>query len=102
MWWNGGNRNVPVRHNIIGVLSEMASVNVGSPIFQKKSDLRPVLRDTQYGPSNQYVAPWPGGWWLLHSEAEGARQGYSSQQMRIFGRGGALVVSGRQLVAIYA
>ncbi len=22
MWWNGGNRNVPVRHNIIGLLTE--------------------------------------------------------------------------------
>ena len=27
MWWNGGNRNVPVRHNIIGLLSEAASAN---------------------------------------------------------------------------
>ena len=32
MWWNGGNRNVPVRHNIIGILSEAASANLASPI----------------------------------------------------------------------
>ena len=24
MWWNGGNRNVPVRHNIVGILTEAA------------------------------------------------------------------------------
>ncbi len=33
MWWNGGNRNVPVRHNIIGLLSEAASANLASPIY---------------------------------------------------------------------
>ncbi len=33
MWWNGGNRNVPVRHNIIGLLTEAASVRIASPIF---------------------------------------------------------------------
>jgi hypothetical protein len=64
-WWIGGNRNVPVRHNVIGVLSEAASVNIASPIFQKKSDLGGVLRGAKYGSSNQYVSPWPGGWWRI-------------------------------------
>jgi zinc carboxypeptidase len=66
MWWNGGNRNVPVRHNIIGLLTEAASVRLATPIFQRISDLsNPITREAGYIPSNQHPAPWPGGWWRL-------------------------------------
>jgi hypothetical protein len=65
MWWNGGNRNVPVRHNIIGLLTEAASVNVASPIFLPRADLRGPAGLDGYRPSNQFPAPWPGGWWRL-------------------------------------
>jgi hypothetical protein len=65
MWWNGGNRNVPVRHNIIGLLTEAASVNLASPIFLARDDLRPPAGLDHYAPSNQFPAPWPGGWWRL-------------------------------------
>jgi len=66
MWWNGGNRNVPVRHNIIGLLTEAASVNVASPVFFAPGDLD-VPRGIQggYRPSNRFPLPWPGGWWRL-------------------------------------
>ncbi|MCC6907877.1 MAG: hypothetical protein IT430_08065 [Phycisphaerales bacterium] len=64
MWWNGGNRNVPVRHNIIGILTEAASANLASPIFLPINRLSgPVQRE--YAPSNQFPMPWPGGWWRL-------------------------------------
>lgn len=66
MWWNGGNRNVPVRHNIIGLLTEAASVNVASPIFFQRRDLSsPGGIDGDYVPSNRFPMPWPGGWWRL-------------------------------------
>ncbi len=66
MWWNGGNRNVPVRHNIIGLLTEAASVNVASPVFFAKEDLAaPRGIDGGYVPSNRFPMPWPGGWWRL-------------------------------------
>jgi hypothetical protein len=65
MWWNGGNRNVPVRHNIIGLLTEAASVRLASPIFLRRSDLAPPRGLDGYAPSNQFPAPWPGGWWRL-------------------------------------
>ena len=65
MWWNGGNRNVPVRHNIIGLLTEAASVRLASPIFLPKSDLRAPRGLDGYVPSNQFPNPWPGGWWRL-------------------------------------
>ncbi|HED66615.1 MAG TPA: peptidase M14 [Planctomycetes bacterium] len=65
MWWNGGNRNVPVRHNIIGLLTEAASVNLASPIFLSRESLAAPRGLGEYAPSNRFPAPWPGGWWHL-------------------------------------
>ncbi|MGE4618489.1 MAG: M14 metallopeptidase family protein [Planctomycetota bacterium] len=66
MWWNGGNRNVPVRHNIIGLLSEAASANLASPIWIPPSSLTaPSGIETGYAPSSRFPAPWPGGWWRV-------------------------------------
>ena len=65
MWWNGGNRNVPVRHNIIGLLTEAASVDIASPIFLEKGRLRAPGDLPGYQPSNRFPKPWPGGWWRL-------------------------------------
>lgn len=70
MWWTGGNRNVPVRHNIIGILTEAASVNIASPIFFRKGDLSPPRGLSQYAPSNLFPNPWPGGWWRLRDIIE--------------------------------
>ena len=66
MWWSGGNRNVPVRHNIIGIRSEAASANLASPIWIDPSALiAPRGIETGYAPSNRFPAPWPGGWWRV-------------------------------------
>jgi hypothetical protein len=65
MWWNGGNRNVPVRHNIVGLLTEAASCRLATPIFQQKSELVAPDGLKQYAPSNHFLTPWPGGWWHL-------------------------------------
>lgn len=63
MWWNGGNRNVPVRHNIIGLLTEAASVDLASPVFLRPDEVRGP--NSTNLPSNTHPAPWPGGWWRL-------------------------------------
>ncbi|MFT5050430.1 MAG: hypothetical protein ACI8QZ_001832, partial [Chlamydiales bacterium] len=65
MWWNGGNRNVPVRHNIVGLLTEAASVRVASPVFLPRSELSAPRGLGEYLPSNRFPDPWPGGWWRL-------------------------------------
>jgi hypothetical protein len=65
MWWNGGNRNVPVRHNIIGLLTEAASANLASPIFLPIDELSAPRGLGGYAPSNRFPDPWPGGWWRL-------------------------------------
>ncbi len=65
MWWNGGNRNVPVRHGIVGLLTEAASARLASPIFLPRSDLRAPDGKGEYAASNAFPAPWPGGWWRI-------------------------------------
>jgi len=69
-WWNGGNRAVPGRHHIIGILTEAASVKLASPIFQSQSSLKDPLGSTRYQQSNQFIKPWPGGWWRLSNIVE--------------------------------
>lgn len=41
------------------------------------------------------------GWWLLEAETDRAREGYSSQSMRMWNADGALVAEGMQGVAIF-
>lgn len=65
MWWNGGNRNVPVRHNIIGLLTEAASADLATPIFLPVDELSAPRGLGGYAPSNRFPKPWPGGWWRI-------------------------------------
>ncbi len=65
MWWNGGNRNVPVRHNIVGLLTEGAGVQIATPVFLQPARIEPPSGLTENAPSNQFIKPWPGGWWRL-------------------------------------
>lgn len=41
------------------------------------------------------------GWWLLRQAAEHAKDGYTSQNMRVWNSSGDLVISGRQNIAIF-
>lgn len=70
MWWNGGNRNVPVRHNIVGLLTEAASCRLATPIFQPRTELAEPDGVEGYRPSNSFLDPWPGGWWRLRDIVE--------------------------------
>lgn len=65
MWWNGGNRSTPVRHNVISFLTEAASSNLGSPLFVPRERLNAPRGLDGYQPSNRFPDPWPGGWWRL-------------------------------------
>ena len=65
-WWQGGFLRTGWFHNVIGILSEVASANLASPIFQRKSDLRAGFKGLQaYRPAVNYPDPWEGGWWRL-------------------------------------
>jgi hypothetical protein len=57
LWWHGGGRTVPARHNMVGILSEAASANYGDPILQSADSLhQPEL-------GSMFPEPWAGGWW---------------------------------------
>ena len=60
LWWHGGLRTVPARHNMVGILSESASARLASPIFQE-----PGQADRQPEHGVAYPNPWPGGWWRI-------------------------------------
>lgn len=57
LWWHGGGRTVPARHNMVGILSEAASASYGDPIYQEPESLnQPEL-------GSMFPEPWAGGWW---------------------------------------
>jgi hypothetical protein len=57
LWWHGGARTVPARHNMVGILTEAASADYGDPIDQRPEELE------QPEPGSLYPEPWPGGEW---------------------------------------
>jgi hypothetical protein len=59
LWWHGGLRTAPARHNMIGILSESASARLASPIFLEPDQ----VRQPQHGVN--FPNPWPGGWWHI-------------------------------------
>ena len=65
-WWQGGFLKDALYHNIIAILSEMASANIASPIFQKAGDLEGNRQGfPEYRKTTNFPAPWKGGWWRL-------------------------------------
>lgn len=66
MWWHGGFRSTPTRHNMIALLTEAASVRVATPINQSPADLKGHSRGLpRYEQRVSFPNPWPGGWWRL-------------------------------------
>lgn len=66
LWWHGGARSAPTRHNVIGLLTEAASARIATPITQSLSDLRGHDRGLpRYERRVNFPNPWPGGTWRL-------------------------------------
>ena len=59
LWWHGGFRSTPTRHNMIGILTEAASARLASPITLAPDSVR------QPGRGVNQPAPWGGGTWHL-------------------------------------
>lgn len=65
-WWQGGFLRTAWFHNTVGILSELASARLASPIFQGKSDLQfNTATGNENGATVSFPDPWPGGWWRL-------------------------------------
>jgi hypothetical protein len=71
LWWHGGARSTPTRHNMIGVLTEAASVRIATPIEQSIADLEGHTRGLpKYERRMNFPNPWPGGRWRLRDIVE--------------------------------
>lgn len=60
-WWIGACDDTSWLHNTVGLLSEMASVKVATPIYIESTE----LPDSYYEKRMEFPDPWPGGWWRL-------------------------------------
>ena len=66
VWWNGGFRTTPYFKNSIGLLTELASAKIATPIEITEEELGERVRGA--GPLDKTVqnpAPWTGGRWGL-------------------------------------
>ena len=60
-WYIGACDDTSWLHNILGLLSEMASVGLATPLF-----IEPTEIPTSYTQKRiEFPDPWPGGWWRL-------------------------------------
>ncbi|KAA0256042.1 MAG: hypothetical protein EDX89_02970 [Acidobacteria bacterium] len=65
-YWIGGTKNTAWWKNVTGLLTEVASARMATPVFVPETELsggRKGLVD--YGPQTNFPNPWPGGWWRL-------------------------------------
>lgn len=65
-WWIGACDDTSWLHNTVGLLSEMASVRVASPIYIDPTELPKSYVEKRM----QFPDPWPGGWWRLRDLVE--------------------------------
>ncbi|MGE5653811.1 MAG: M14 metallopeptidase family protein [Bacillota bacterium] len=66
-WWHGGFRSGPYYHNMVGLLTEAASVSIATPVevpFEKLTGSTRGLPNAQTMLTN-FPDIWPGGTWRL-------------------------------------
>ena len=65
-YWPGGTKNTAWWKNVSGLLTEVASVRLASPIEIAPSELAGGRKGMiEYGPQTNFPNPWPGGVWRL-------------------------------------
>ncbi len=65
-YWPGGTKNTACLKNVIGLLTEVSSCRIATPVYVDPNELsggRKGLPD--YKPQMNFPNPWPGGWWRL-------------------------------------
>jgi hypothetical protein len=58
-WWIGACNDTSWFHNVVGLLSEMASARMGTPIYIEPGE----VQQSQRNQSMSTPSPWEGGWW---------------------------------------
>ena len=65
-YWPGGSKNTAWYKNVVGVLTELASVRTATPVYTEQNELRVSSKGLpEYKPQVNFPDPWPGGWWRL-------------------------------------
>jgi Zinc carboxypeptidase len=65
-YWPGYEDSVPLGHNTVCLLTEVASARVASPMSIPASELRAGQKGlAEYKPQINFPNPWPGGTWKL-------------------------------------
>lgn len=64
--WPGSVRSTGFWHNMLGILSEVASARLATPLHFPPGAARPSGRGLPaYERRANFLQPWPGGWWRL-------------------------------------
>jgi hypothetical protein len=58
-WWIGACDDTSWLHNVVGLLSEMASVRVATPVYVEPNE----IPQSYYQSGMDFIDPWRGGWW---------------------------------------
>ncbi len=67
-YFQGTLSKTPLWHNRIGILCEIASTRVASPLFFPYGSLESFGPDLpEYKMQSNFLDPWPGGWWRLRN-----------------------------------
>jgi hypothetical protein len=70
-YWPGGTRNTAWWKNVTGLLTEVASADVASPLRIEPGELRGGVKGlAEYQRQSNFPSPWPGGWWRLRDIVE--------------------------------
>ncbi len=65
-YWPGGTKNTAWWKNIAGLLTEVASVRIATPVRIEANELSGGNKGlVEYGPQTNFPNPWPGGAWRL-------------------------------------
>jgi hypothetical protein len=65
-YWPGFEDSAPIGHNTVCLLTEVASVDIASPVNVPATELRAGFKGLQdYRPQINFPDPWPGGRWTL-------------------------------------
>ncbi len=70
-YWPGATRNTAWWKNVTGLLTEVASARLASPVYIDPGELRGGGKGIpEYGRRSNFPSPWPGGWWRLRDIVE--------------------------------
>src|SRR5262245_27542474 len=70
-YWPGFEDSAPLGHNTVCLLTEVASVDIASPITVTANELRAGFKGlSDYRPQINFPQPWPGGRWTLRDIVE--------------------------------